>query len=193
MRRPLNITLSSTDRETLEGWVRSRTLPVRQVERAHIILGAAAGRADKDLAAELGCSRQRCARTRRRFQAGSLKALSEDAPRSGRPRRHDHSRIVELTTQSQPANATQWSTRLMAQRCGASASTVGRAWRRHGLKPHLTHAFKLSRDPRFVEKREDIVGLYLSPPEHALVLCCDEKSQIQALERTPPGLRFRQG
>jgi len=193
MRRPLNITLSTTDQATLEGWVRSRTLPVRQVERGRIILGAAAGRADKDLAAELGCSRQRCARTRRRFQAGGLKALRSDAPRSGRPRRHDHSRIVDMTTQSQPANATEWSTRLMAERCGASASTVGRAWRAQGLKPHLTRGFKLSRDPRFVEKLEDIVGLYLTPPEHALVLCCDEKSQIQALERTQPGLPLRQG
>ena len=91
MRRPLNITLTTTDQTTLEGWVRSRTRPVRQVERGRIILGAAAGRADKDLAAELGCSRQRCARTRRRFQSGGLKALSRDAPRPGRPRRHDPS------------------------------------------------------------------------------------------------------
>lgn len=193
MRRPLNIALSATDQTTLESWLRSRTLPVRQAQWARIILGAAAGRADKELAAQLGCSRQRCARTRQRFQAGGLSALTHDAPRPGRPRQHDHGRIADLTTQTRPSNATDWSTRLMAGRCGASASTVRRAWRAHGLKPHLTRGFKLSRDPRFVEKLEDIVGLYLTPPEHALVLCCDEKSQIQALERTQPGLPLRQG
>lgn len=193
MRHPLKITLTPTDQDTLQSWLRSRTLPVRQVERARIVLGAAAGRADKDLAAEVGCTRQRCARTRQRFQSGGVKALAHDAPRSGRPRQHDHRKIADLTTQTQPANATDWSTRLMAAQCGASASTVRRAWRAHGLKPHLTRGFKLSRDPRFVEKLEDIVGLYLTPPEHALVLCCDEKSQIQALERTQPGLPLRQG
>jgi transposase len=193
MRHPLKITLTSTDQDTLQSWLRSRTLPVRQVERARIVLGAASGRADKDLAAEVGCTRQRCARTRRHFQSGGVKALAHDAPRSGRPRQHDHRKIAALTTQTQPVNATDWSTRLMAAHCGASASTVRRAWRAHGLKPHLTRGFKLSRDPRFVEKLEDIVGLYLTPPEHALVLCCDEKSQIQALERTQPGLPLRQG
>lgn len=193
MRRALNVNLTPTDQSTLQSWVRSRTLPVRQVERARIILGAAAGQADKDLAAEVGCTRQCCARTRQRFQAGGLLALTQDAPRPGRPRKHDHGQIAQLTTQTRPANATDWSTRLMAGRCGASASTVRRAWRAHGLKPHLTRGFKLSRDPRFVEKLEDIVGLYLTPPEHALVLCCDEKSQIQALERTQPGRPLRQG
>lgn len=193
MRRPLRITLTETDRRALQSWLRSRTLPIRQVERARIILHAADGRADQDIAAELGCSRQRCARTRRRFQAGGVGALAQDAPRSGRPRRHDRQRIADLTTQSQPANATHWSTRLMARHCGASEATIRRAWRAHGLKPHLARGFKLSRDPRFVEKLEDIVGLYLSPPKHALVLCCDEKSQIQALERTQPGLPLRAG
>ena len=193
MRRPLKIVLTTPDQTTLESWLRSRTLPVRQVQRARIILGAAAGRADKELAAQLGCSRQCCARTRRRFQAGGPNSLTHDAPRSGRPRQHDYAQIAELTTQTRPTQATDWSTRLMAGRCGASTATVRRAWRAHGLKPHLTRSFKLSRDPRFVEKLEDIVGLYLTPPEHALVLCCDEKSQIQALERTQPGLPLRQG
>ena len=138
MRRPLNITLTRADHRTLERWVRFRALPVGQVERARIVLGAAVGRTDKDLAAELDCSRQRCARTRRRFQDGGLAAVLGDAPRPGRPRRHDHSRIVELTNQSQSASAIGWSTRLMARRCGVSASTVGRVWRAHGLKPQLT-------------------------------------------------------
>lgn len=193
MRRPLAITLTAAEQTTLQSWLRARTLPVRQVERARIILRAATGCADKDVAAEVGCTRQRCARTRRRFQAGGVAALTHDAPRPGRPRRHDHGQIADLTTQTRPANATDWSTRLMAAQCGASASTVRRAWRAHGLKPHLARGFKLSRDPRFVEKLEDIVGLYLTPPAHALVLCCDEKSQIQALERTQPGLPLRQG
>ena len=193
MRKALPVTLTQADRSQLESWRRSRTLPVRQVERARIILRAAEAFQDREIAAEIGCSRQRCARVRRRFQAGGLSALVREAPRSGRPPKHDRQRIVQWTTQSPPPNATDWSSRRMARHCGASASTVLRAWRHHGLKPHLVRSFKLSRDPRFVEKLEDIVGLYLSPPEHALVLCCDEKSQIQALERTQPGLPLRQG
>lgn len=116
MLRPLDVTLAHTDQDLLQILLRSRTLRVRRVERARIILGAAAGRPDKDLAAELDCSRQRCARPRRRFQVGGFKALSWDAPRPGCPRRHDHSQIADLTTQSRPADATDWSTRLMAER-----------------------------------------------------------------------------
>ena len=193
MRKALPVNVTESDRNQLEAWRRSRTLPVRQVERARIVLRAAEGLADQAIAAEIGCSRQRCGRVRRRFRAGGFAALRREAPRSGRPLKHDRQRIVQLTTQNRPAQATDWSTRLMAKHCGASASTVGRVWRHHGLKPHLVRGFKLSRDPRFVEKLEDIVGLYVSPPEHALVLCCDEKSQIQALERTQPGLPLRQG
>jgi transposase len=193
MRHAMKITLTPTDRTTLEAWSRSRTLPVRQVERARLLLRAADGHADQDIATLIGCSRQRCARTRRRYRHGGLPAIAKDAPRSGRPRTHDHPQIVRLTLQTQPSNATNWSTRLLARHHDASASTVGRVWRAHGIKPHVTRGFKLSRDPQFVEKLEDIVGLYLAPPEHAVVLCCDEKSQIQALERTQPGLPLRQG
>jgi transposase len=105
----------------------------------------------------------------------------------------DVARLVELTTQSKPEAATHWSTRKMAAELGVSAASVSRHWRANGLKPHLVHGFKVSRDPRFVEKLEDIVGLYMAPPEHALVLCCDEKSQVQALDRTQPGLPLKKG
>jgi transposase len=105
----------------------------------------------------------------------------------------DVARLVELTTQSKPEAATHWSTRKMAAQLGVSAASVSRHWRANGLKPHLVRGFKVSRDPRFVEKLEDIVGLYMSPSEHALVLCCDEKSQVQALDRTQPGLPLKKG
>ncbi len=105
----------------------------------------------------------------------------------------DVARLVEMTTQNKPEAATQWSTRTMAKELGISAASVSRHWRAHGLKPHLVRGFKVSRDPKFVEKLEDIVGLYMSPPEHALVLCCDEKSQVQALDRTQPGLPIKKG
>jgi hypothetical protein len=116
MLRPLDVTFAHTDQDLLQILMSSATLRVRRVERARIILGAAAGRPDRDLAAELDCSRQCCARTRRRFQAGGFKTLSGDAPGPGWPRRHDHNRIADLTTQTRPANATDWSTRLMAER-----------------------------------------------------------------------------
>jgi transposase len=114
-------------------------------------------------------------------------------PRSGRKPRINAGKLVRLTTQSTPEGATHWSTRRLAAKVGISDSSVLRIWRANGLKPHLVETFKVSRDPHFVEKLEDIVGLYLSPPEHALVLCCDEKSQVQALDRTQPGLPLKKG
>jgi len=119
--------------------------------------------------------------------------LAQDRPRGGRPARVDAQEIVRLTTQTEPPNATHWSTRQLAAVTGVSASTIRRIWHAHGLKPHRIKTFKVSRDPQFVEKLEDIVGLYMSPPEHALVLCCDEKSQVQALDRTQPGLPLKKG
>ena len=117
-----------------------------------------------------------------------LAAIETDLPRSGRKPRINAAKVVRLTTQSTPQGATHWSTRTMAAKTGISDSSVLRIWRANGLKPHLVETFKVSRDPQFVEKLEDIVGLYLSPPQHALVLCCDEKSQVQGLGRTQPGL-----
>jgi hypothetical protein len=132
-------------------------------------------------------------RWRRRYAEGGLAAIERDLPRGGRPPRVNAAEIVRLTTQTLPEAATHWSTRTMAERAGVSDTAVLRVWRAHGLKPHLVRGFKVSRDPDFVAKLEDIVGLYMAPPEHALVLCCDEKSQVQALDRTQPGLPLKKG
>lgn len=193
MRRAPEIKLSETDRTELAAWSRSRTLPARQVSAARIVLLAAEGQQDIAIAETVGCARQRCARVRRNYLSGGLERLRREAPRSGRPVEHDAQHIVKLTTTTTPAQATDWSRALMAQASGVSASTIGRVWRRHGLKPHRVATFKVSRDPQFAEKLEAIVGLYLAPPERALVLCVDEKSQIQALDRTQPGLPLRAG
>ena len=193
MRQTQRVELAEGDRLLLESWTRSRTLPARQVERARIVLLASRGESDLRIGRRLGFGRHKARRWRQRFLAGGVKALEKEGERPGRPRRVDAQRIVTLTTQTAPPNATDWSTRLMAKASGASEATVRRVWHEHGLKPHRTRSFKLSNDPLFAEKLEDIVGLYLSPPAHALVLCVDEKSQIQALERTQPGLPLRHG
>ena len=175
---------------------RARWLPARVVERARIVLRAAEGWQDKAIAAGLGIQPKEVARWRERFLKGGLAALQKDAPRPGRPRTISESRvkeIIERTTQQTPSNATQWSTRTMAAVAGVSEASVRRIWRAHGLKPHLAQTFKVSNDPEFAAKLENIVGLYLNPPEHALVLCVDEKSQIQALDRTQPGLPLKPG
>jgi transposase len=193
MRRAPQIILSEAERAELVAWSRSRTLPARQVSAARILLLAAGGAQDIAIAAAVSCARQRCARVRQNFLRGGLERLRREAPRPGRPVRHEAQRIVTLTTTTRPAQATDWSRTLMAQAAGVSASTVGRIWRAHGLKPHRVRRFKISRDAQFAEKLEAIVGLYLAPPQRALVLCVDEKSQIQALDRTQPGLPLRQG
>ncbi len=185
--------LTDAERTELTRLVRSRRTSVRLALRARIVLLAAAGRQNKDIAAELGIGRVQVARWRERYAQERLAGIERDLPRGAPPAKVDAARLVELTTQSQPAAATHWSTRTMAAVLGVSAATVWRHWRKHGLKPHRVETFKVSRDPQFVEKLEDIVGLYLNPPEHALVLCCDEKSQMQALDRTQPGLPLKKG
>ena len=187
------ITLNTEEQKTLEKLAKSNTTSVRLAHRAKIVLLAAANLDNQAIAAQLNTGRVQVGRWRTRYAAGGLAAIEQDLPRGGRKRVVDHRRIIELTTQSTPPNATHWSTRTMAAAVGASAATVSRVWRAHGLKPHRVKTFKVSRDPRFIEKLEDIVGLYLNPPEHALVLCCDEKSQIQALDRTQPGLPMKKG
>jgi len=190
------INLNSEQRKELEQASRARSLPARQVERARIVLRAADGRLDKDIAAELGITPEKAARWRRRFLEGGMAALRKDAPRPGRPRSVSASKvklIINKTTQEKPAAATHWSTRSMAAAVGVSEATVRRIWHAHGLKPHLVKTFKVSNDPQFAEKLEAIVGLYLNPPEHAMVFCVDEKSQIQALDRTQPGLPIKKG
>jgi transposase len=196
MRVALPIILSAEQRSLLEQQSRARSLPARQVERARIVLRAADGLQNKDIAAELGITQEKVARWRRRFLNGGIAALQKDAPRPGRPRTIAPAKVKQIirkTTQEKPAAATHWSTRTMAVAVGVSESTVRRIWRAHGLKPHLVTSFKVSNAPRFVEKLEAIVGLYLNPPEHAVVLCVDEKSQIQALDRTQPGLPLKKG
>jgi transposase len=144
----------------------------------------------------MGISRQKVARWRERYATLGLGGIEKDAPRPGRKRRIDdrqRAAVVTRTLKEKPQGQTHWSRSTMAAATGLSDSTIGRIWREHGLKPHRVETFKLSNDPQFVEKLRDIVGLYLSPPEHAVVLSCDEKSQIQALDRTQPGLPIKPG
>ena len=193
MRVAPEIVLTTEEHEQLSALVRSKLTSVRLVQRARIVLLAAKGWRNKDIAAELGVGRVQVSRWRERYAQLRFAGIERDLPRGAPPTKVDVARLVELTTQSKPAVATHWSTRKMAAELGVSAASVSRHWRANGLKPHLVRGFKVSRDPRFVEKLEDIVGLYLSPPEHALVLCCDEKSQVQALDRTQPGLPLKKG
>jgi transposase len=196
MRIAPRVILSSEQRTELERRARQRSLPARVVERARIVLQAADGLQNQEIARRTGITPEKAARWRNRFIEGGMAALEKDAPRPGRTRTitdHRMNQVVEMTLREKPANATHWSTRTMAAAAGISEASVRRIWRAHGLKPHRVLTFKLSRDPQFCEKLQDIVGLYLNPPEHAIVLCADEKSQIQALDRTQPGLPMKQG
>jgi transposase len=145
---------------------------------------------------QLGTTTPTISRWRRRFEVAGVSGLLKDRSRPGRKKRVEEAKVravVEKTLHEKPAQATHWSTRIMAAETGLSAATIRRIWKQHGLKPHLIRTFKLSRDPRFIDKLQDVVGLYLSPPEHALVLSVDEKSQVQALDRTQPGLPIKPG
>jgi len=196
MRRACQITLSDEDRSTLERWSRGRSIQARLVTRARVVLAAAEARENKDIAAGLNISRGAVARWRDRFAAAGIAGIRTDAPRGGRPPKQRQDlvrRIIEMTTQQKPANATHWSTRTLAEALGTNHALVSRVWPTHGLKPHLHRTFKVSNDPHFAEKLLDVVGLYLDPPEHALVLCVDEKSQIQALDRTQKSLPIYPG
>ncbi|AGW95483.1 endonuclease DDE [Ralstonia pickettii DTP0602] len=187
------IMLTDEERTKLTRLVRSKLTSVRLAQRARIVLLAANGMQNKDIAEQLGVGRVQVSRWRERYAQSGLAGIERDLPRGAPPVKVDTARLVELTTQAKPVAATHWSTRKMAAELGVSASTIMRHWHAHGLKPHIVRGFKVSRDPKFVEKLEDIVGLYMSPPEHALVLCCDKKSQVQALDRTQPGLPLKKG
>lgn len=187
------IVLTDEQESELIRLARSKRTSVRLAERARIVLLAAQGLRNKDIAEQLGIGRVQVARWRERYLESGLPGIERDLPRGAPPVKVDVAKLVELTTQTTPEAATHWSTRKMGAVLGVSASTVMRHWQTHGLKPHIVRGFKISRDPQFVEKLEDIVGLYMSPPEHALVLCCDEKSQVQALDRTQPGLPLKKG
>ena len=188
--------LSAGDRAALESLARAGSTPQKVAGRAAIILGAADGRSNRQLAKVLGTSRPTIILWRRRYAEAGIPGLLRDAPRPGRRRRLRAQKvqaIVEATLHTTPRAATHWSVRTMARAQGVSPKTVHRIWQAHGLQPHRTETFKLSRDPQFVAKLRDIVGLYLNPPDKALVLCVDEKSQIQALDRTHPVLPLRPG
>ncbi|MEO8756039.1 MAG: IS630 family transposase [Casimicrobiaceae bacterium] len=193
MRVALVVELSEEQEVELTKLARSKRTSVRLAQRAQIVLLAAQGMMNKDIAEQLGVGRVQVSRWRERYVEFGLEGIERDLPRGAPPVKVDVQKLVDLTTQSKPAAATHWSTRKMAAELGVSASTVMRHWQANGLKPHVVRGFKVSRDPKFVEKLEDIVGLYMSPPEHALVLCCDEKSQVQALDRTQPGLPLKKG
>ena len=187
MRRACEIELTDELRETLERAARARTSSVRFAARAKMILKAADGMTDLAIATEMGVARHTVARWDGRFLSLGVEGIQKDGPRPGRKPKisaQKVQKVVRMTTQEKPSDATHWSTRAMARASGLSEASVRRIWKRHGLKPHLLRTFKLSNDPLFSEKVEDIVGLYLNPPEHALVLCAaDEKSQVQALAR----------
>ncbi len=188
--------ISAEQRRTLEAWVRAQNTPQSVALRARITLLAADGRSNSQIAREVGTSRPTVILWRQRFQQGGPGALTEIAPGRGRRVTYGAERvneIVQATTQTKPPGATHWSTRSMAKAQGLSKATVQRIWSAHGLQPHRTKRFKLSKDRRFTEKLTDVVGLYLSPPDKAVVLCVDEKSQIQALQRTQPGLPMKKG
>ncbi len=193
MRVASEIVLTQDETNELTRLVRSKLTSVRLEQRASIVLLAADGFQNQDIAQMLGVGRVQVGRWRQRYALHRLGGIEQDLPRAAPPTTVDVARLIELTTQTTPAAATHWSTRKMAKAMGVSAASVSRHWRANGLKPHLVRGFKVSRDPLFAHKLEDIVGLYMAPPEHALVLCCDEKSQVQALDRTQPGLPLKKG
>ncbi len=196
MRIAPDVTVTDEQRRVLEQWSRGRSTPARLVLRSQIILQAAEGVANNLIAQSLETDRLLVGKWRKRFIEKGLEGIKKDAPRGGRPpvsRNAMTARIIEWTTQKRPKNATHWSCRTLARELGASSAMVNRVWRANGLKPHLIHTFKLSNDKQFIEKVVDVVGLYLNPPEHALVLCVDEKTQIQALDRTQPSLPLKKG
>jgi transposase len=189
------IELSKDEREQLEEVARRRRAGKADVQRARVVLLSAEGCTGKDIARRVGLSEPTVGKWRQRFLAHRSLGLSE-LPRSGAPRRVSDEQIEEIirqTLESAPTEATHWSTREMAKRCGFSRQTVSRIWRTFGLQPHRSKSFTLSNDPYFVDKVRDVVGLYLDPPANALVLCVDEKTQVQALERSQPVLPMRPG
>jgi transposase len=191
-----SLTMTAEQRQTLEAWVRAGTTPQRTALRARICLLAAEGRSNNAIARHLKTSRPTVIQWRRRFQEKGPAGIAEDEPHGPSSRSLAPEKvkaIVEATLQTTPEDATHWSARTMAKAQGVGKSTVHRIWDAHGLQPHRVKTFKLSRDKRFVEKLSDVVGVYLNPPDKAMVLCVDEKSQIQALDRTQPGLPMKKG
>ena len=196
MRTARAIQINEHERNQLERWARGRSTPHKLVLRAKIVLLAVEGRTGVEIAEEVGTSEQTVCLWRKRFAEQGVSGIAKDAPRPGRNKRISEEQIriiVDKTMNSTPANATHWSVRTMAAETGFSKSTVHEVWKQHNLKPHLVETFKFSTDPRFAEKLQDVVGLYMDPPDKALVFSFDEKSQIQALDRTQLLLPLRPG
>lgn len=191
-----HLELTDAQKQQLMTWMKAGTTQQRVAFRCHIVLLASAGTSNNAIAKQIGTSRPTVILWRTRFEEGGPGALLQDLPRGqGIPSlpRKKVEEIIERTLHTKPEDATHWSRRSMAKTSGISRSSIQRIWDAHHLKPHLVKTFKLSRDKHFIEKLKDVVGLYLNPPEHALVFCVDEKSQIQALDRTQPSLPLRQG
>ncbi len=189
------LVVTADEQATLERWARRPKTAQALALRARIVLTCATGTPNTAVARRLGITHQTVGKWRARFVAGRLEGLL-DEPRPGAPRQVRDAQVEEvvtLTLETMPRDATQWSTRAMAERSGLSQTTIRRIWHAFGLQPHRTETFKLSKDPLFVEKVRDIVGLYLAPPDKALVLCVDEKAQMQALDRSQPLLPMRPG
>lgn len=196
MRVARKIELSDSERMKLERASKARSTSQRLKERSQIILLAALGMENKDIAAHLGQDPGKVGRWRKRYAELGLAGIEKDKTRPGRIKplsAATRSKVIKLTLETKPVGLTHWSRTTMAKEAGISESSVGRIWAGNGLKPHRIKSFKLSNDKNFEEKLENIIGLYLSPPEHAIVLSCDEKSQIQALDRTQPGLPLKKG
>ena len=196
MRKIEQISISEADRERLERLVRDRNTPQKVVWRARIVLLAGDGLTAEAMAAVVGKSLLTVRRWRRRYVAKGVDGLLKDATRPSRVKplaAEKIKQVVHMTLHEKPPNATHWSLRRTAAAAGISYSSVQRIWQAHGLKPHLVKTFKVSRDKNFAAKVEDVVGLYVNPPDKAVVLCVDEKSQIQALDRTQPGLPMKKG
>jgi transposase len=190
------VTLSDSDRAQLQQWVRAHFTPQQVALRSRILLLASAGKENLEIAAELKVNRHTPALWRQRYLDEGLDAVWEIQSGRGRKPHYPSEKvaaIIEATLQTKPKGATHWSCRTMARSQQVSKNTVNRIWQEHNLKPHRSRTFKLSRDPKFLEKLTDVVGLYLNPPDKTLVLCVDEKSQIQALDRTQPGLPLKKG
>jgi len=196
MRTSKRLPVGDKDRVILERMVRNGNTPQKLALRARIALLSADGTATSQIMRQLGTSTPTITRWRNRYETDGISGLLKDRSRPGRKKRIEEMRVnevVEKTLQEKPLQATHWSTRSLAAAVGLSPASIQRIWKEHGLKPHLVRSFKLSHDPRFIEKLHDVVGLYLNPPEHALVFSVDEKSQIQALDRTQPGLPMKRG
>jgi transposase len=196
MRQATRIVLAADEREQLQRLARGRRVEVRLSERSRIVLHAADGMTNSEIGQAMSISRFKAGRWRDRYAEAGLAGIEKDAPRPGNPspnRAELTERILEATTQTEPEHATHWSTWTLAEGSGVTDTRVARVWRTHGLPPHRVKTFKVSIDPHFAEKVRDVVGLYLDPPERAIVLSVDEQTQVQALDRTQKDLPIHPG